>query len=79
MSDVKFQVMEHIGALSDEKVAAELNLVEWGNRKPTYDLRQWKLDDGAKVPYKGITLSVDELRALRDILDGMEVLNNVET
>lgn len=79
MNDVKFQIVEHIGVLSDDKIITELNLVEWGNRKPTYDLRRWKLDDGAEVPYKGITLSVDELRALRDILDGMEVLDNEET
>lgn len=74
MNNFKFDIVGHIGVLSDGETITELNLVEWGNRKPTYDLRRWKLDDGAKVPYKGITLSMDELRVLRDILNGMEVL-----
>lgn len=74
MSKPEFQITERIGVLSDGKTATELNLVEWGNRKPVYDLRRWKLDKGEKVPFKGLTLNLDELKALRDILNGMEVL-----
>lgn len=78
MSEIKFQIVEHIGVLSDDKTATELNIVEWSGRKATYDLRRWKSGEGEKTPYKGLTLNVDELRALRDILNGMEVLNNEE-
>lgn len=74
MSKVEFQIVEHVGALSDDKVATELNLVEWNGRKAAYDLRRWKPDEGEKVPFKGLTLNLDELKALRDILNGMEVL-----
>lgn len=72
MGEIKFNIVEHIGKLSDEKAAIELNLVEWGNRKAVYDLRHWRTEDGEKVPLKGITLSADELKALRDILNSME-------
>lgn len=73
MNKAEFQVVEHIGTLSGGKVSTELNIVEWGRMKPIYDLRRWKLNEGEKAPCKGLTLSVDELRALRDILNNMEV------
>lgn len=73
MNEIEFKIVEHIGVLSDDKTVTELNVVEWNGRKPTYDLRRWKLDEGAKVPYKGLTLNVDELRALRDILNSIEI------
>lgn len=57
MNDVKFQIVEHIGVLSDDKIITELNLVEWGNRKPTYDLRRWKLDEGGKCHIRGLLLA----------------------
>lgn len=73
MNKAEFQIVEHIGALSDGKVSTELNIVEWGRMKPTYDLRRWKLNEGEKVPCKGLTLSVDELRTLRELLNEMDV------
>lgn len=73
MNKAEFQIVEHIGTLSGGKVSTELNLVEWGRMKPAYDLRRWKLDEGEKVPCKGLTLSADELRTLRDILNNMEI------
>ena len=73
MGKTEFKITEHIGTLSDGKVVTELNVVEWGRMKPTYDLRRWKLNEGDKVPCKGLTLSVDELRALREFLNEMEI------
>ncbi len=74
MNKAEFKIVEHVGTLSDSKVPVELNIVEWGRMKPIYDLRRWKSDeDGEKVPCKGLTLSMDELKALRDLLNGMEL------
>lgn len=73
MSKAEFQITECIGALSGGKVTTELNLVEWGRMKPMYDLRRWKFDEGEKIPCKGLNLSADELRTLRDVLNGMEI------
>lgn len=73
MSKAEYKINESIGVLSGGKVSSELNIVEWGRMKPTYDLRRWKLGESEKVPCKGLTLSLDELRALRDLLNGMEM------
>lgn len=73
MGKAEYEIKEHIGTLSGGKVSTELNIVEWGRMKPTHDLRRWKLGEEEKVPCKGLTLSMDELRALRDILNNMEI------
>ena len=74
MSKAEFKIVEHIGNLTDGKVSIELNIVEWGRLKASYDLRRWKSgEDGEKMPCKGLTLSTDELRALRDVLNGIEL------
>lgn len=73
MSKAEYKINESIGVLSGGKVSTELNVVEWGRMKPTYDLRRWKFGESEKVPCKGLTLSLDELRALRDLLNGMEM------
>lgn len=73
MNNFSFQIIKHIGTLFEDEVTTELNLVSWGNRTTKYDLRRWKLIKGEKVPYKGLTLGMDELKALRDILNDMDI------
>jgi hypothetical protein len=48
----------------------ELNLVSWNERDPKYDLRDWS-PDGEKMG-KGVTLSKEELQALKELLNKME-------
>ncbi len=71
----EFEIIENIGVLSDGVVSTELNIVKWGDAEPKYDIRHWRLNVFNKnnTPYKGISLTVDELRALRDILNNMEI------
>lgn len=76
MNYIKFNVVEQIGVLKSGNYSLELNVVEWGNLKPKYDLRDWKVKDGIKVPLKGLTLDLGELRVLKGILDGMEALKD---
>lgn len=73
MLEMKFEIVEHIGVLSDGKTVTELNKVRWGNMNPMYDLRRWGNKDGAKVPFKGLVMNVCELRTLRDILNALEL------
>ncbi len=70
-----FEIVEHIGTLSQSEgsVRTELNLVAWCDRKPKYDIRPWKEGEEGREPYKGITLSVEELKALRELLNNMEL------
>jgi hypothetical protein len=73
MADIKFVIVKKIGVLSKSEKgwAKELNLVSWNDREPKYDIREWS-PDGQKMG-KGVTLSKEELAALKELLDKMEM------
>lgn len=73
MPEIKYEIKETIGTLSESAKgwAKELNLVSWNDKEPKYDLREW--DPEHKKMGKGVTLSVDELKKLRDMLNGMDL------
>lgn len=73
MSDIKYEIVKKIGVLSKASSgwAKELNLVSWNDREPKYDLRDWSAD-GQKMG-KGVTLSKEELLALKELLNTMEL------
>ena len=73
MSDIKYEIVKKIGVLSKSASgwAKELNLVSWNDREPKYDLRDWSAD-GQKMG-KGVTLSREELVALKELLISMEL------
>lgn len=74
MGKMEFSIVEHIGTLRPGDYALELNRVEWGNMRSKFDLRTWKQEGDKKIPCRGLTLNLDELRTLRDVLNGMEEL-----
>lgn len=49
----------------------ELNQVAWNGRAPKYDLRPWSPDH--QKMGKGVTLTREDLLALRDALNAMEL------
>jgi hypothetical protein len=71
MSDIKFEIIKTIGVLSKSASGWEkqLNLVSWNERDPKYDIREWS-PDGEKMG-KGVTLSKEELLALKEFLNKM--------
>lgn len=73
MSDIKYEIKETIGTLSESSKGwkKELNLISWNDKKPKYDLRDW--DSEHKKMGKGVTLSVEELKKLKEILNGMDL------
>jgi len=73
MSDIKYEIIKNIGVLSKSGSgwAKELNLISWNDREPKYDLRDWSPD--RKKMGKGVTLSKEELSALRDLLNTIEL------
>ena len=73
MSDIKFEIKETVGILSESLKGwtKELNLVSWNNREPKYDIREWSPDH--EKMGKGVTLSAEELRKLRDLLNELEL------
>jgi hypothetical protein len=69
MGDLKFEIKQYIAVLSESSRgwAKELNLVSWNNNLAKYDIRSWSKDH--EMMGKGVTLTKDELIALKDALD----------
>lgn len=73
MAEIKYDIVEEIGTISQTSSgwSKELNLISWNGREAKYDLRDWS-SEHAKMG-KGITLSIDELKALKDLLNNMDI------
>ena len=73
MSEVKFEIIKKIGELSKSSKGwvKELNLVSWNDREPKYDIREWSPD--GQTMSKGVTLSKEELTALKVLLSQMDL------
>lgn len=69
-SEVTYEVLEDFGFLGTRgNYELRLRLVAWNGNEPKYDIRPWKDDpDRGEICGKGITLSGEELEALKDIL-----------
>ena len=73
MTEIKYEIIKIIGVLSKSNSGwtKELNLISWNDREPKFDLRDWSAD-GSKMG-KGVTLSKEELAALRELLNSLEL------
>ena len=73
MAEIQYELIQNIGVLSTSASgwAKELNLISWNDREPKYDLRDWSPDH--EKMGKGVTLSKEELVALRELLNSMEM------
>ena len=72
MAEFTYEVTERIAVLSTNARGWErqLNMVSW-NGNPKYDIRDWS-PDGSRMA-KGISLTEEELKTLKGILDDMEL------
>lgn len=73
MADIKFEIEKELGAISESSKGwtKELNLISWNGKDAKYDLRDWAPQH--EKMGKGITLSLEEVKKLRDILNNMEI------
>ena len=73
MTEFKYEIIKKIGVMSKTASGWEkqLNLMRWNDRDPKYDIREWA-PDGEKMG-KGVTLSKEELAALKKLLNKMEL------
>ena len=71
MSDIKYEIVEEIGVLSEGSNGwrKELNRISWNDRAPKYDIRDWA--PGHEKMGKGVTLTDAELKALYGLIDAM--------
>ena len=69
MAEIKYEVVKHIGVLSEgnNRWKKEVNLVSWNDRPAKYDIRDW--DENHEKMGKGITLSENEMQNLIDLLN----------
>lgn len=77
MAELKFEITERIGVLSENAKGwtKELNKVSWNEREPKYDLREWNPDHSRMG--KGITLTDEEVETLKAILKGEEIEDDI--
>ena len=68
MEDIKFEIVEHIGTLSEGSKGwtKELNKVSWNDKEPKYDIRDWAPDH--EKMGKGVTLTDEEAQKLKELL-----------
>lgn len=73
MADIKFEIEKELGSISESSKGwiKELNLISWNGKEAKYDLRDWA--PGHEKMGKGITLSTDELKALKELLNSMDI------
>ena len=75
----KFTILEFVKAIFDDEETAEqaaeigqaILAARWNDRDAKYDIREWS-PDGEKMG-KGVTLSREELMALKELLNKMEL------
>ncbi len=69
MADIKYDILEEIGVLSENSKGwrKELNMVSWNGAALKYDLRDWSAEH--EKMGKGVTLTEEEVEKLKGILN----------
>ncbi|WP_394870350.1 YdbC family protein [Clostridium butyricum] len=75
MADIKFkfEIEKELGVIAESAKGwkKELNLISWNGKEAKYDLREWSPEH--EKMGKGVTLSNEELKALKELLNSMEI------
>ena len=73
MTEFKYEIVENVGVISSNSRGwnKELNFISWNDRDPKFDMRDWA-EDHSKMG-KGISLTKEELIALRDLLNSLKL------
>ena len=73
MADIKYEIEDELGKVSESSKGwtKELNLISWNGKEAKYDLRDWAPDH--EKMGKGVTLSEEERKALKDVLNNMDL------
>ena len=73
MAEIKYEIKDTVGTLSQSPKgwSKELNFISWNGKEPKYDLREWAPEH--EKMGKGVTLTLDELKELKVLLNGIEL------
>jgi hypothetical protein len=68
-NDIKFEIINELGIVSEGNKGwrKELNRISWNSGEPKYDIRDWAANH--EKMGKGITLTEQELRKLKELID----------
>ena len=64
MADFKYEIVEHIGVISES--AKGCNKISWNGGTPKYDIREWAPEH--EKMGKGVTLTEEEASKLKALL-----------
>jgi len=73
MAEIKFEIEKELGYISESPKGwtKELNLISWNEKEAKYDLRDWAPEH--EKMGKGVTLTKEELKALKELLNNIEL------
>lgn len=73
MAEIKYEVQEELGVLSESPSgwSRQVNMVSWNDKEAKYDIRDWS--PNREKMSKGISLTYEEVLALKDILNKLEL------
>ena len=73
MAEFKYEIVENVGVISSGARGwnKELNFISWNDREPKFDIRDWTDDHSRRG--KGVSLTKEELIALRDLLNSLKL------
>lgn len=72
---IDYKIIKTIAVLSDvNDFTTELNLISYNGKPAKYDIRKWYANGEMRKILKGITLTVDEMKELKSVLNAMEEL-----
>ena len=68
MADFKYEIVEHIGVISESAKGwtKELNKISWNGGTPKNDIREWAPEH--EKMGKGVTLTEEEASKLKSLL-----------
>lgn len=73
MADIKYEITDELAVLSESARgwSKEINMVSWNDREPKIDIREWSPEHERMG--KGVTLSKEEAKIIRDVLNKMDL------
>lgn len=73
VADIKFEIEKELGVIAESTKGwkKELNLISWNGKEAKYDIREWAPEH--EKMGKGVTLTAEELKMLRTVLNEMEL------
>ena len=73
MADIKYEIKEELGSISESSKGwkKELNLISWNGKEAKYDLREWAPEH--EKMGKGVTLSLEEIKELKNLLNKLDI------